>query len=208
MDLLQWQNLMFLLPLLLAVLYLVVLGLGGDGSGHDAGVHHDVGMHHDAAAHHDHDAEHDAGHGSVAKVLSAFGVGKVPLSVLIVTMLVLWGGAGLMCSQSYGIAAVRTSALIAGLVVLCGTPLISAVVGRFIATRSFHVHRKELVGSKAMAIYGIGVDSGEARLTDRTGNLRDVPARVMPGVADITEGTEVVLLRYDEQKEVFIVQRA
>lgn len=208
MDLLQWQNLMFLLPLLLAVLYLLVLGLGGDGHGHDAGVHHDVGVHHDAAGHHDHDAEHDAGHGTVAKALSAFGVGKVPLSVLIVTMLVLWGGAGLMCSQSFGIAGVRTSALIAGLAVLCGTPLIAAVVGRFITTKSFHVHRRALVGSKATAIYGISADSGEARLTDSSGNLRDVAVRVMPGAADITEGAEIVLVRYDDQKEVFLVQRA
>lgn len=204
MDLLLWQNLMFLLPLLLAVIYLLVLGLGGDGHEHDVSVHHEVGVHHDAG----HDQDVDLGPSGIAKALNAFGLGRVPFSVLVVTVLILWGGTGLLCSQSFGIPKVGLSALIAGAVTLVCTPLIARAVGAFISTRSFHVRREALVGMKAKAIYGISETIGEVRLVDPTGNLRDLPARIKRGAAEIAEGTEVTLLRYDEQQEVFTVEKA
>jgi membrane protein implicated in regulation of membrane protease activity len=203
MDLLQWQNLMFLLPLLLAVLYLLVLGLGGDGhGGHDA-AHHDAGLHHDTGG------EHDVGHhaeSGIAKALTALGVGRIPLSLFIVILLILWGGVGLMCSQLFGLNRWLDSAGIAGLAAFFGTPFVANFVGRFITTRSYHVRREGLVGRRGQTTYTTTESAGEVRLLDQSGSLRDVSARVRPGSAEIASGVEVQLESYDGEREVFFVR--
>ena len=203
MELLVWQNLMFLLPLLLAVLYLLVLATGGDGHGH-----HDAGGH-DATGH-GHDGHHDAHHESesdLSKVLGLIGIGRVPLSLVLVTMLVTWGGAGLITNQIVGTNMWFVSAGIAALAALLCTGVISNGAGRLLQTRSYGVAREALVKQKARTTVPITAECGEARLTDSTGTLRDLAVRVGPGLAQIPADTEVVLESYDRERGVFIVQR-
>src|SRR5687767_13728649 len=84
MEALQWWNLIFLLPAVGALIYLLVLALGAIPlEGHDV----DVGHHLDAGHH---DVEHGDGdpfHGA----LSLIGVGRLPLSLVLMSFAFLWG---------------------------------------------------------------------------------------------------------------------
>lgn len=197
MELLLWQNLMFLLPLLFAVLYLLVLATGGDGDG----------AHHGGHDHGGHDVAHHDSEGDLSKALALIGIGRVPLSLFLVTVLTIWGGSGLITNQVVGIDLWLISAGVAGLMSLFLTGFISSGLGRLIQTQSYAVGRETLVKQKARSSVLITAEVGEVRLTDTSGTLRHLPARVSPGSDDIPADTEVVLKSYDGATGVFIVQR-
>src|SRR5438067_3052533 len=139
--LLSWWNLIFIVPFLLAMLYLGVYTLTGITFGEadadadmdaDADVHvdaevdhdisadadadhdisaesnadHDIGNDHDAGDHDaDQDGDHDAddGGGPSSALLAALawlGVGKVPVSLLLMILLMTWGAVGFGINQA------------------------------------------------------------------------------------------------------------
>ena len=64
MALLHWQNLIFLLPMLAALAYTLLMAAGLGFGDHGIEVDHDLDVGHDfdAGAEHDLDTDHDAGH--------------------------------------------------------------------------------------------------------------------------------------------------
>ena len=129
--LIQWWNLIFVLPLGLALMYLGLYTVSGITFGdadmdhdfdadsdfdadHDLGADadHDVDGDHNTSAEHDadadgdadsdHDAEADDAAGTqisaAAAAISWLGVGRVPLSILLMVALMTWGATGLICS--------------------------------------------------------------------------------------------------------------
>src|SRR5215213_7428138 len=107
MDLLTWWNLIFLLPALAALLYLVLLATGSVSTGDvdadldadiDADVDADLAASTDAAsAHgieHSPSAEHNQADSRFGEALGFLGVGRVPLSIILITFCFLWGFAG------------------------------------------------------------------------------------------------------------------
>ena len=105
MELLQWYNLVFVLPILAAVLYIGLLasGLGSGGEG-ELDVDHDADLGHDFDAAHAHP---EAGAHLLGAVLGLLGVGKVPLSILLMSLFLVWGGAGLVFKAVFGAAAMH-----------------------------------------------------------------------------------------------------
>ncbi len=97
-DLLDWWNLVFVLPITLSVLLLLASAVGGLGDG-DAHAHADMDAHAqvDADGHADHDA--DADH-PLADALKFVGVGVVPISLLLQAFLLLFGVLGLAANRS------------------------------------------------------------------------------------------------------------
>ena len=105
-DLLQWWNLIFLLPLLCAGLYHLLLAVGAVAPGEDADadVDADVDVDADAALEHglphaalDAPAAHgEAAHGDNALhgPLTLLGIGKVPLSIILVSWCYVWAVTG------------------------------------------------------------------------------------------------------------------
>lgn len=94
-NLLQWWNLVFLLPFAGAAVFMLVQGVSGIHGGdaeHEIESDHD----HDADANHDHEAEPS----TVTKALLFLGVGRVPVSTLVSTMGVLWGVSGWLANQA------------------------------------------------------------------------------------------------------------
>ena len=85
MNLLAWYNLIFLLPLAVGLL-LIFGNMAGIGADADADVDHDADADHD----------HDAGSKLFLHVLTALGVGKVPLSIVMMLMCMIFGGIGMM----------------------------------------------------------------------------------------------------------------
>ena len=119
MDLLQWWNLVFLLPAVAALLYLLLLALGalpaegdhGDihlepGDAHfEPGLHVEIhGTHFEI---HPHDVIDDIPHGEhhdtdpFRGALSLIGVGRIPLSLVLMSFLFLWGFFGWAANQFF-----------------------------------------------------------------------------------------------------------
>jgi hypothetical protein len=220
MDLLSPWNLVFLLPAVGALLYLLLLATGavsaelGDvdvevdldaDADVDHGVEHVVG---DASGHGD-DAAHAGGLSSALEVL---GVGRIPLSLLLMTFCFLWGFLGWLGNLVFGgligneaVAFLPSLALaLVGATFLTRT--FAVLLGRIVpATESYGVTYRELVGSLATVRYAVTDQAGTAQLHNERGVLIEVPVRVRPGEAPIASGREVVLWNYDPEDNVFLV---
>src|SRR6185295_9186197 len=112
--LVNWWNLIFLLPLGLALLYLglyMVSGLTfGDAEvDHDFDADHDVDADTDANIHEhsvesdsdgDSDADQDSESPMHAAILSWIGVGRVPASLVLMILMISWGVTGLFTNAA------------------------------------------------------------------------------------------------------------
>ena len=97
MELLQWWYLIFVLPFVGALFYILMLISGAVSADHDtdlnAGVETDADIGHDVDLDHDGGLEHlhDLEPGMLARALSFLGIGRVPLSIIIISFCFLWG---------------------------------------------------------------------------------------------------------------------
>jgi hypothetical protein len=203
MELILWQNLIFFVPLLAGALYTLLLTLSGvsDLGGDAADGAAEVDMHADA------DADADMEHGTLAVVLDFFGVGKVPLSILLTSLTLLWGTVGLICNLMLGLNAVGVSLTVATVVALFGTRTVGRMIARLIpSVESYHATRSELWGETGVALYSVTSQGGTVRLRDRRSNLLDLECRTFPGEEAIPAGNRVRLEEYDETRDVYLVR--
>ena len=225
MELLQWWNLIFLLPAVAALLYLLLLALGAlPAEGDHGDVHMEPGLHVEIHGAHieihpgdlPDDLAHDVSHDSdpFRGALSLIGVGRIPLSLVLMSFLFLWGFFGWVGNQVFG-------SLLPSPALFLWPSLAVALVGagaftRFLAirlgrvmpsTESYGASTRELVGRIADVRYAVTESSGTVQLYDTYGTMHEVPARVLPGEAPIPSGERVVLWRYDgDEGAYFAVQ--
>lgn len=194
MNLLQWWNLIFLLPALAALLYLLLLAFGAlPAEGHDADIDVDV----------DTDLDHSAGdpfHGA----LNLIGVGRVPFSLVLMSLLLLWGFFGWVGNQIFSMVIpspagyIWPSLVLALLGSIVFTRFLARGLGRFMpSTESYGADARELVGRMADVRYPLTESAGSVQIYDQHGSLHEVPARVLPGESVIPAGARVVLWRFD-----------
>jgi len=214
LDLLQWYNLVYAIPVAFGILAIAgsALGFGDHEGGHD----HDFGDGHDGHLEHDHDAghEHDNGHeqGSGTKILSAIGVGRVPLSILLAMITMIFGGTGLIVNivldslgLSAGIMFIFTCpvALIISLVL---SGLMARLVGRFMpTTETYVVKKKQLQGSVGTLITSVDSRFGLLQVRDRFGHLHQVSCRTISDGAELAKGVQVLLAEYNEKEGIYYV---
>ena len=220
MELFQWYNLMFAGPFGLAVIYLIGLmsGLAPEGHDHDfeADVHVDVDADVDADLDHDlgpeHSPEFHPEHepSFVSRVLSAAGVGRVPLSILLVSFFLLWGFAGMWSNALFKPILVTPylytlpATAIALLASVTGTGILGRTLARMLPSfESYASKRAELVGKRAEALFDITAEQGTARLRNQYGHLLDVPCRVREGTDRIPAGETILLAAYDRTEQCF-----
>jgi hypothetical protein len=204
MDLLQWWNLIFLLPAVAALLYLLLLSLGAipaEGHDIDAG---DVG-HVELHGHFDH-PDSDPFHGA----LNLIGVGRVPLSLILMSFAFLWGFFGWLGTRVFGTFLTPPELFVwpSLLLALVGagvfTRVLASGLGRLMpGTESYGAEARELIGRIADVRYPLTETAGTVQIYDQHGSMHEVPARVLPGEAAIPAGTRVVLWRYDEQDRAY-----
>lgn len=192
-ELLEWWNLIFLLPAVIAVLYILLLAFGGLPL-HDVGLHVDV---HDGG---DHD------------LLDLLGLGRVPLSLILISFCLFWGLFGWFSVKA--LSAIWPEPRVffwpALLIALLGaggmTRLMAAVVGRLIPRSTYEsTGARDLVGRLAETRYAVSAAAGTVQVYDRHGTLHEVPARVLPGESPIPAGVRVILWRYDDTAGLYLV---
>ena len=209
MELLEWRNVIFLGPLLLSVFFLLVVFGGGSDSGHDANADADAGdaalphAHGEAGGHgHDHDAGHEPS--SLGQLLAAFGVGRVPLSLLLFTGSFLWGGTGFISNQVFGMVGV--SIALATVAVLACTPFLARLFAR--VSPSYESYSEEgaaFRGATGKVLYPVTPDGGVVRVYDRYHNLRDLNALPAGGEGMIPVDARVVIVEYDWDRSTYLV---
>lgn len=225
LNILAWWNLMFLLPLALGVLLLVVSGLSGAMDSGDAG-HGDSGPAHDLS--HDVSTEGHVGDGDTTPhghidhdgdaydfgdFLRSFGVGIVPLSLLMPGFLMSFGIFGITANRLLEVEGSSGSrfwiALLIALVFgFVGMALLGAAFRKFLPTSERATGNKDLLGKTGKVIFTVSNTEGTIQTRDKTGTVHQLPARVRDGQVEIESGREVLLVGYDNEHSCFIVEES
>ena len=209
MQLLELHNIVFALPLLVAVVLVLSMAFGipfmhhdvhaGDFDVADAGAGHGVAPSSDA----------DAGEAGVLQVLSFLGIGRVPFILTLLSWFLVWGASGLVINQIRPHAAdhLGSSALMCLVLTLTGTGWVSGMIARLLPSfESYATGREQLRGVRGHVLHEVTQSGGTVRLMDATGNLRDVSVVLRPDQPGIERGAGVVLGRFDAAREVFEVE--
>jgi len=227
-ELLSVDNLVFVLPLALAVVLvgLMAIGLpfGDDGLhiGHDVHIGAEVG-HIGGMA----DGVHVPGvHGHVHAtgglnaILGFFGIGKVPFTLILVSFCMIWGGSGLAIRLLNVEWSLFSRCLVAGVAAIAGTRLMAGVVGKLLpSVETYGVPAADLVSEYAEVIHDVTAEGGTVRLVDSEGNLRDLACRSATehagdgptgtaAVRHLKRGERVILTGYDAASDVYLAAGA
>ncbi|MFC1714016.1 hypothetical protein ACFL6S_10115, partial [Candidatus Poribacteria bacterium] len=101
-DLSLWYNLIFTVPILLVIFYLILqifglaLEFGGDFDTDAGDVDVDLDIDADADVDVDADIDVDADFSAFERALGFINVGRVPLTIIVATFLLFWGVSGFM----------------------------------------------------------------------------------------------------------------
>ncbi len=216
-ELLQWWNLIFILPFIGALFYILMLVSGAVSADHDAelnvGVESDVDLGHDVDLDHDAGLEHihDLEPGMLTRALSFLGIGRVPLSIIIISFCFLWGffgfaGNTLLAPILPSLIFVWASIAIAFVVSLSLTRILANVIAKIMpATETYAVSLDQLVGKWGESITTIDETFGQAHVHDDAGVLHTVQCVVRSGETTIPRGSQVILLFFDKTRSVFSV---
>jgi hypothetical protein len=221
MFMLEWQYLIFVLPGVAAIGYILLMAMGvfwSGGADLDAGhdVHADVG--HDVSADAGHDVgggdhDTDGGHGGhgpqvslLGRAFGLLGVGKVPLSILCLSICLIWGALGMVLNAVLGTDSMRENILFAALgAVVAARAIAEGLAYLMPREESYHTPKAQLVGQVGEVLYEVTRTSGTVRLCDPSGNLLDLDCRIQEGDG-IKAGTKVVLQEYEPTADVFFVR--
>ena len=182
----------------------------------DADADHDVAAEHDADA--DNDAESEAtstgGASAIWAALSFLGVGKVPISIILMLLLLSWGAIGFgvnrvamsNVAQAWMVAMYSLPlAAIGSLLITSGT---SRAINRFMPLNVTTAKRRhELLGSTGRAVYQIDSKWGMVSVRDTdSGDLFDVPCRLERSTTTpINKDEAVKLVAYSAKEGMYYV---
>lgn len=208
-ELVQWYNLVFVIPLALAaiILALQISGLlefgESDGDADNDGIPDHLD--HDFHAHTSQGGEK---HGGIFGVL---GLGKIPLSIVLISLLILFGFTGFTANvvlANFGLPTITfwLSLSIALVTSVCITSVLANAIAKIMPKKeSYAESPKHFAGKSGFALYQITENSGFVRVKDQYGNTHELPARVFPGESIIPAGSEIALVEHDENLKGFYV---
>ena len=226
-----WWNLIYVVPLIMALLYLgvsVTFGLfEGSDADHDVDhdIDHDVDVDHDVELNADHDvdsdadadADHDAegdGEGGVdpaALLLWAIGAKQVTVGLALQFLMLCWGLIGLAVNDALSgwLPSPRVFILPSLAVTSVGsvlvTRLLTTTLGRILPKEdTAALRRSDLEGLVAQCLFAIDHDSGVAIVKDRYGHRHQVACRTQGD--EIPRGAELVLLEYVPERDYYVCE--
>lgn len=229
-TLLEWQNLFFALPMLLALIFLGLsmfssLGDSDVDADVDADVDIDVDVDLDVDIDLDGDVPHNAPHdfsydidsdGEVSflsNMLSILGIGKAPLSIVGFCWLMIFGFTGLFFNSiwegvfgSIGIM-VLISAILALTISVTLTSLLAGLIGRFMPqTESYSEKPSDYVNREACVRFTVTTTSGTITLYDKYKNLHSLSAVLHSSWSkEIKSNTKVIIMSYNKQDNIYCV---
>ena len=247
--LVAWWNLIYIVPFVLALLYLglfVFTGITfGDADADvsvdadadadvDADADQDVSVQHEFNGEHDadHDAEHDSAHGlaimphsavhtsvdaeagvsPVMALLSFLGLGKIPLSLALMILLLTWGLVGFALNSllvrwigpTFVVGFI--SIPITMVVSMALTGLCAAGIAKVIPSNDpARQRRQDLIGKSGEALYDIDASFGMASVRGDAGDYFQIPCRAPEGKGRIPKGSRIVIFDYDSKEGIFHV---
>ena len=226
--LLAWWNLIYMVPFALALTYLFAYAGSGWTFGEfdadaeadvdaDADLHADVEFHADAAAHGggragiDADSEAAGEPQGLLHLLSWLGVGRVPLSIILMVLLLTWGVVGFGTNQALrgamGTLVWLASIPLAAVVSLALTAAVSNALARLLpVAEGGALRRQQLVGRRGTVIFAVTEESGLVGVRDDDGDRYQLAARILPGGEAVPPGEEIVLVRYEPDRSLFLVR--
>ena len=143
-----------------------------------------------------------------SKALSILGIGKCPLSIILMTSSVLFGATGSALNRMLPTLLVPVSIGGAFVVMVFGTRLISTAVARLMpSTETYTLDRETLVGRTGKATIGITPSFGQASIPDASGTLRTITCKSLEGNT-LPIGSEILVVDYDADEEVYSVDQS
>lgn len=190
--------------------------------GHDVEMDHDVDLDHDVEADvtHDHDLDHDAdvdAHHAVTAltlndVLYFFGIGKVPLSILLMSFSYAFSVVGWLLNTIVArpdgevgswFTASLLGALVAGLLAM---RLVSTVISSVMPTKDVSgFARRQLVGLRGVVGLPVDEHGGRAQVTDPEGTRHLVRCRTVPGGKQLPKGAKIIVVKYLAEDDLYYV---
>ncbi len=214
------QNIVFLIALGFGILLVLgaVLGIGHE-VGHD--VSHDIGHDHDAGHDHDHDRAHNplaaplAGEGNerplYLRLFSALGIGRVPITVILMIMSFIFGSTGLIANAA--LEPILTSPYLYGpasfVIATVVAFLLTGKCARFVnrrmpSTESYNVEKRDFVGTTGTLLLNTDTHFGLARVADSKGGVYDVTVRTDNG--ELQKGKKILIIDYDQESDTYTVE--
>lgn len=210
-----WQNVIFYIPIAVGIILVFGSAFGGhdgDADGdHDADADNDgdirgAGHIDDPSAHHADSAEN----GPLHKALSLLGIGRVPLTVVLMMSSLLFGGIGIVMNTLlsavigvpwiYGPISIVVAFL--GMVTLTGKA--AKLLNRFVpTTETYRVSKHDLAGQTGVLLLPANSSDGLAQVKDHEGSIHNVRCRTLRG--ELPKGGEVLVIEYDEDARVYVV---
>ncbi len=206
-------NVWFTAPLtivfLLALLRLVTGAMDFGDADMDADVEADADLDMDA----DVEAEADLQSPSFADIFGFLNVGRVPLMVVLMSLLATWGIAGLIVNALLNIPErpqwVWISYVIALFCSFLGTRYISIALSKLFPESEKAITDVHLLGLRGRVISGqITTTFGTARVQVPDGPELTVSCRAKSDEATPVKGDTVVLINYDRARRIFEVRKS
>jgi len=177
-------------------------GAGGGHGGDSAHPHGERGGEGKAAP--------TSGQGVLGMALTWLGVGRVPISLILIVMMLTWGAAGFISNSLLRPAtdwnAAAISLPVAAIIMLLVSKTIVMAMVRFVPLNESYAQKKrEMVGSMGEALYPITQSFGMVGVRGERGDWRQVPCRVGEGVETIAKGSRVRLVAYSAADGMFYV---
>lgn len=211
MDVLAWWNLPYFLIFLVGV---TLIGLMSLGTLHwEPHIHLDHDFHHDIDHDQDSEISHDAS--SLARFLSFFGLGKVPLTVVITTFCCSWGISGLFINRAFqeftplppSLFVIPTFVVATIFASLVNKLTTNVVANIFPKTQSLGIKKIDLVGRVGTVRHSVGATFGVVTVADPSGGLHDVSCIVLNSSETLDKGQKALLLDFDPKTEIYRVTK-
>ncbi|MDB5320857.1 MAG: hypothetical protein JWN40_2488 [Phycisphaerales bacterium] len=175
-----------------------------DADGHDADSDADGDGDSDS-----HEAEQTPAH---LAALAWLGVGRVPLSLIALVLLLTWGAAGFLTNAILrprtDFEAARISIPLAMLASVLITRTLVMLIARFVPlNQNLALRQSDHVGEVGQALYGIDERFGLVAVRDGRGDLKQLPCRVAAGIEPIPRGAKVKLVAYRADERFFFVRQ-
>jgi membrane protein implicated in regulation of membrane protease activity len=231
LDLLDPNNLVFLLPFGVGVLMILTTAFAGARPGGHSHAHAHGGGHGHAHggpahghAHVGHASTHGHGHGHGARppvsgsgkparvsgsglLVSFLGLNQAPLPVLLSTFLLGWGFCGFWAGQLFhsALPLSLTAAALGGFLI---ARVAAGLTSRLMPPDTTSaVSRPQLLGLTGHAACPIDESVGRVLVYDAFGTLHDESCRLEKGELPIEKGSQVLLIDYDDRRRLFLVER-